>query len=217
MTGITRTLLGYSKSSEYPSGNLGLSTQCMCLYSWIFYDSSLGLMFATIYVVLRNWFKGSDTTSLLYFLQHRIGDTLDSLDNDARPFFVDMCECIGSANCFMRCLYHSALFLTPDEREYLLETGHKAIQCFHKLAARSFNMGYTRWKYMPKFHMLGEILYTLEVERRKNLPSMSPLVYTTQQDEDFVGKVAAMSRAVSIRTVHARTLSRYLIALATRW
>lgn len=174
-------------------------------------------MFATIYVVLRNWFKGSDTTSLLYFLQHRIGDTLDSLDNDARPFFVDMCECIGSANCFMRCLYHSALFLTPDEREYLLETGHKAIQCFHKLAARSFNMGYTRWKYMPKFHMLGEILYTLEVERRKNLPSMSPLVYTTQQDEDFVGKVAAMSRAVSIRTVHARTLSRYLIALATRW
>ena len=45
----------------------------------------------------------------------------------------------------------------------------------------------------------------------------TPLAFGTQIDEDFVGRLATISRMVSVRTVHTRTLGRYQVALAARW
>ena len=168
-------------------------------------------------VLPRNWFKGADTASLLRFLEHRIGNALKKLKGTTLSFFSDMLAAIAAANAFMRCLYSSALFLFQTERDELLSSGHACINAFHRLANKAFEMNLTRWKYNPKLHMLGEVLYELEYQRRKHLPSMSPLSWITQQDEDFVGRVSAFSRSVSIRTVHTRTLGRYLIALGARW
>ncbi len=133
------------------------------------------------------------------------------------PFFQDMHDCICAANQFMRCVYHGALWITDAERDYMLEAGYRCINKFHKLASKSFELGVTRFKYQPKFHMYGELLYTLSFEKRSRLPSLNPLAFCTQQDEDFVGKIANFSRAVSVRTVHVRTLNRYQIALAAKW
>lgn len=165
----------------------------------------------------RNWFKGADTTSLLAFLEPTILSHVESLENDVAPFFQDMHDCICAANQFMRCVYHAALWLTDAERDYLLEAGYRCINKFHKLASKSFELGLTRFKYQPKFHMYGELLYGLSYEKRGRLPSLNPLTFCTQQDEDFVGRIATFSRSVSVRTVHLRTLNRYQIALAAKW
>lgn len=36
----------------------------------------------------RNWFKGADTVSLMYFLENRLQNELESLDNDASSFLL---------------------------------------------------------------------------------------------------------------------------------
>ena len=154
---------------------------------------------------------------ILAFLESRIAESLADLDDSAKSLFSEIYEMIAAANSFMRCIYHSALWLTSDERDHLLISGHKCVNYFHKCAQRAFDAHVTRWKYMPKIHLFGEILFFLERDKRRNIPSLNPLSFCTQQDEDFVGRIAVLSRAVSVRTVHSRTIGRYLVSLASSW
>lgn len=174
-------------------------------------------MFNLTHWPLRNWFKGADTVSLLAFLEHRVQSELNSFSNDDRPFFAAMLAAISAANIFMRCIYNSSLWFTPHERNVLLASGHDCETAFRRCASMAFNRGVTRWKYQPKFHMFGELLFQLEEHKRKNIPTLSFLCFCTQQDEDFIGRISVMSRAVSVRTVHLRTLTRYQIAVAALW
>ena len=157
--------------------------------------------------------------SLLAFLEERVRSWLDTpgWTPEHRDFFGCMLQAITSANVFMKTIYHAALWLTSEERDILLDSGYACVRAFHRCARKSYNLGLTRWKYQQKFHMFGELLYSLQFERRQSFPSLSPLTFCTQQDEDFVGRVSFFSRTVSVRTVHIRTLGRYQIALGTRW
>ena len=168
-------------------------------------------------VPLRGWFKGADTVCLLDFLESSIGQMLDSLDETIRPVFLEIHAAISAANAFMRCIYNAALWLTEAERDFLLRSGGRCVNSFQKCATRAYAEKNTRWKFMPKYHCFGELLFSLRREKNKGQPSINPLMFCTQQDEDFVGKVSFLSRTVSVRTVHARTLDRYLVALASKW
>lgn len=165
----------------------------------------------------RNWFKGNDTTSLLIFLEHRLRSELPKLAGDAACYFGHMFAAIEAANKFMSCLYHAALWLTAEERDTLLVKGYTCTTSFQACANQAFEQDMTRWKLQPKLRLLGEVLFKLESEKQQNLPSINPLSWSCQQDEDFVGHIASQSRQVSVRTVHSRTLSRYQVALAARW
>ena len=85
------------------------------------------------------------------------------------------------------------------------------------LAQSAFNRGLCRWKLQPKFHMAGEVCFTLQHDKAQNAPSMCPLSYATQMDEDFVGRVANFSRTVSSRTLAVRTIKKYLLRLKAQW
>ena len=54
-------------------------------------------------------------------------------------------------------------------------------------------------------------------KKRLGLASPNILMFSCQMDEAYVGKISAISRTVSLRTVHTRTLTRYLIALVANW
>ena len=166
---------------------------------------------------IRNWFKGQDTLSLLTFLESRFETAVEEVEPTVVPFFQDILKTIKSANVFMKCLYHTALWLTSQERTTLLESGRQCIEGFEKCANRAFALDMTRFKFQPKIHMWAELLFTLEKEKLDGVASLSPLAFATQVDEDMVGKVSAMSRMVNIRTVHSRTLNKYQVALASRW
>ena len=139
------------------------------------------------------------------------------MSGSTKNYFKDILAMIVASNRFMRCIYNAALWLSDDERNDLLKNGVLVVGYFHKCAQRAFDSQITRWKYMPKFHLFGELLHSLEVEKRAKQPSMNLLAFSTQQDEDFVGKISVMSRNVSVKTVRSRTLGRYLVALASHW
>jgi len=165
----------------------------------------------------RNWFKGADTVCILAFLDSRIEVALGNMAGSTKQYFHDIWSMIRAANSFMSCIYNGALWLSAGERDHLLKSGGILVNLYPKCAQRAFDMKHTRWKFMPKFHLFGEILFRYEKEKRSNLPSMNVLAFCTQQDEDFVGRVSVMSRNVSVRTVHSRTLGRYLVSLASQW
>ena len=154
---------------------------------------------------------------ILEYLESRIGKDLPTMDELTMPLFVEIHGAISAANGFMRCLYHGALWLSEKERKFLLKVGGRCANSFQRCAQRAYNMGVTRWKFMPKYHIFGELLFSLEKQRRLGLPSPNPLTFSCQMDEDYVGKISLISRRVSLRTIHSRTLTRYLVALVANW
>lgn len=168
--------------------------------------------------VPRSWFKGADTTSLLIYLEHKLEDALPLIDdNDVRRYFALIHAAVCSANAFLRVFYHSNLWLANREADVAIAEGQQCLDTFQKLASTAFDWGLTRWKIQPKYHMVGEILFDMRSCREAGLPVLNPLCWSTQQDEDFVGRVSAISRHVDARTIHERTISRYQLALASRW
>lgn len=135
-------------------------------------------------------------------------------DATTKRLFKHCLDAISGANVFMRVLYHSALWLTSDERRTLIKSGHQCIASYLKCANLCYQQELTRFKLQPKLHMFGELVYEMEHQERQHLPSLNPLAWATQQDEDFVGRICTYSRTVSIRTIHSRTLTRYQVALA---
>ena len=181
----------------------------------------MGLLFFSVLtrrnVIPRNWFKGQDTVTLLAFLEHKLHATMDDLDGESRPLFTETLAAIQAANKFMSTMYHGALWLTDTERLVLLTEGHKCALAMRKCADIAYRLSTPRFKYQPKLHMLGEMLFVLEGDRRCGRASFNPINFSTQMDEDFVGQIAQHSRRVSVRTVHERTLTRYQVALAQKW
>ena len=139
------------------------------------------------------------------------------MSESSKPVFLEIHATISAANAFMKCLYRAGLWLSHGERDFLLKAGSRCVNFFSKCALRAYNANCTRWKFMPKFHLFGEWLFTWEMQKRLGLPSPNILMFSCQMDEDYVGKISAISRTVSLRTVHTRTLSRYLIALVANW
>ena len=137
--------------------------------------------------------------------------------NLANPFSLRSMLQISAANAFMRCMYRAGLWLSHEERDFLLKAGTRCVNSFLRCALRAFNASATRWKFMPKFHLFGEWLFTMEKQKRLGLPSPNLLMFSCQMDEDYVGRISSISRTVSLRTVHTRTLTRYLIALVANW
>ena len=164
-------------------------------------------------VILRCWFKGADTSTLCVFLEARLSQALATVEEDSKSYLNDMIHALSHANSFMTCLYGADLWLQDEERNKLLHHGVRTMEFFKKMAAQAYTWGLTRWKLQPKFHFFSEVLYSMNEERTQNIPTLSPLAYCTQCDEDFVGRVATASRVVSSRTVHVRTMERYMLSL----
>ena len=89
---------------------------------------------------------------------------------------------------------------------------------FKKAAGYSFKvLKLTRFKFQPKYHMLSEVRFELIFNRQLGVESLNPLAFSCQMDEDFVGKLAQMSRQVASKTVHVKTLQRYKMTVASVW
>ena len=154
---------------------------------------------------------------ILEFLESRIGEDLNAMSESRKPIFREIHAAISAANAFMRCMYRAGLWLSHQERDFLLKAGTRCVNAFLRCALRAFNASTTRWKFMPKFHLFGEMLFSMEKQKRLGLPSPNLLMFSCQMDEDYVGRISSISRTVSLRAVHSRTLTRYLIALVANW
>ena len=165
----------------------------------------------------RSWFKGADTSTLCIYLEAMLAGTIEYFSGENQRYISFVVNALAAANTFMRTLLHAGLWLLDSERNAAIHHGHRVLLYFRKLASLAYSWSITRWKFQPKYHFFGEILYGLEAERQADVPSLNPVSYSCQLDEDFVGKIAAASRVVSARTLHTRTLQRYCVQLRMSW
>ena len=166
---------------------------------------------------LRCWFKGNDTTTFCVYMEAKLNEILPTLDAGDQPYFREMVRLFTQANQFMRLIFGAGLWLTKLERQAVINCCEGFLTCYQTCASFAFSKGLCRWKIQPKYHMTAELLYTLKFEALNKQPSLNPISFSTQVDEDFVGRVATMSRHVSSRTLHERTLRRYLLHLKSDW
>ena len=80
--------------------------------------------------------------------------------------------------------------------------------CLAKLA---YSQGQKLWLVMPKAHCFHHICLEL-LEQSKVGVCINPLCFSVQQDEDFIGRGARLSRHVSSVHCSERTVDRYLMA-----
>ena len=150
-------------------------------------------------------------------MEDKLREVLPTISPENKPYFETMLRMLGNCNLFMRTLYHADLWLMDNERSVAISSGMAVIKDFKRCALHAFKEQKTRWKLQPKMHFIGEILFRLELHRRLKTPSLNPLATGTQIDEDFVVAVCSMSRTVSGRKIHTRTLRKYALALASLW
>ena len=140
-----------------------------------------------------------------------------AVDDSAKPYLEEMLNLFTFANRFMSKLYNCNLWIKAGARQVIINSCEGLLQSFVSCAQMAFDLDLCRFKLRPKYHMVGELLFSFKTDDLKGRETLNPLAYSTQVDEDFIGKVATFSRHVSSRTLHTRTLRRYLLALKASW
>ena len=170
------------------------------------------MVFSDHDTVMRCWFKGADTSAACRWLEYKYRQVLPASG-------AHLCYCtfilnaLQGANDFLRLLYHGGLFLTKDETRRAACLGRQLLSNYERSAACSFSLAKPRFKITPKLHLFCHIVLHLEFAHCHRSWCLSPLAYACQLNEDLVGRTSAMSRACSVRTVHEKTLRKYLVSV----
>ena len=124
-----------------------------------------------------------------------------------------MLAAVSAGNAFLSRLYHSHLFLSKQEAGDCSENGFKLMTSYLKLASIAYGLELTRFKIIPKLHILFHLVERLHWAflGRSEGGCLNPISYSCQMDEDLVGQVCQWSRSQSIRVVHERTIRAYLV------
>ena len=85
--------------------------------------------------------------------------------------------------------------------------------CYVFLANRMHERRENRFHLEPSLHLFKHMAYRLRLQLAKETCRyiLSPAAYLAEAGEDFIGKVARLSRRVSARLTGQRTLERMLI------
>ena len=107
--------------------------------------------------------------------------------------------------------------MKPSQARLVGYNGLMFIKTFGKLASMALRQKLPRFQLVPKVHIWAHVVHDLLEAAKKPHMVLNPLAYSCQCDEDFVGKICTLSRATHARTMHCRTLQKYLLNLALRW
>ena len=123
-----------------------------------------------------------------------------------------------AANAFMSLVYRQGLWLTRKQAIEAVRLGYKFMSWYVACAHAALQRRRARFRITPKFHAFMHIVDYMRHELETNADHILNItVYSTQGDEDFVGKVSLLSCAVSSRAAHTQTLARYALNLWEHW
>lgn len=151
------------------------------------------------------------------FLEVKFRQVLADCDPGIEDVLSTIHDGLVAINIFMRKVYALPLWVKPADASELASQGLLFMRAFNAAAHSCLGAGKPRFKFMPKFHLFSHLVHYIRRSAVKNIFSLNIIAFSCQLDEDFIGRVAAQSRNVSIRTVHERTVQRYLLNLALRW
>ena len=157
-----------------------------------------------------HWNKAFDTPVLIEFVGWVLRRN-NVILNSQRVLQI-MASACDAMSRFMQNLLRSGLWLKQAVAADCGEDGLYFLACYAKLARVSFDAQKCRYNMVPKLHCFHHVC--LDLVRKSSLLTfiLNPLAECTFQDEDFVGRVARLSRRVNPRLQCLRTIQRYLVA-----
>ena len=153
-----------------------------------------------------SWHKGDLTTSLLLFCEAMYQS--EAWEDETLRLAGQAAEALNS---FLRLLYHAEAWLSKDEGFEAAQLGLRFLRRYSDLAKLAHSQGQRLWLVMPKAHSFHHICLQL-LDQSKVGVCINPLCFSVQQDEDFIGRGARLSRHVSSVHCSERTVDRYLMA-----
>lgn len=152
------------------------------------------------------WHKGDLSTSLMLWVEARYLS-----ENWQDETLALAGQAAVAINGCIRLLYSGGAWLSPNEARECGDLGLRFLRRYNRLACMAFQEQKRFWLVMPKAHALHHIFLGL-VKGSELGPTLSPIVTSVQQDEDFIGRGSRLSRHVSQAQCSERVVDRYLQA-----
>ena len=156
------------------------------------------------------WSKFNDSRILLTFLEDFMKVRQAYVPTEITE---EALSGIAAANTCFRTLYGCGFWLLPNEATTAGLAGMRFLTSYLRLASWTLHEGRIRYPLMPKLHYLHHAFRDLVLSASALNWIPNPLGTSVQLDEDFVGRVARLSRRVGSALLMRRTLERYLIGL----
>ena len=166
-------------------------------------------------------FKGSDTMLLVRWLKHLMNNGCVFENDITRPgvplfgrgqphselmhLVSDACS---GVLVFFHLLHSSGLWLDPNTSSRMAQGCFTFCSDYAKLAASTFRLQLCRFHLEPSLHHFLHFYFEL---RFASGPILNPAAHSCEADEDFIGKVARLSRCVHPSSVTLRVIQRMLI------
>ena len=165
----------------------------------------------------RTWFKGQDTSIVNRFLEERFRQLLAEEPSD---YVAAIQETLSKANSMMRHLYAHGLWYRRFDAEVFVQHAYGFLTEYLDVAYMALSQRKPRFKLTPKYHALNHIADYVRGDLEKFPLAQwlrNPVTWSTQQCEDFTGRVSQLSTAVSSRACHRQVMCRYAVNLRKNW
>lgn len=120
-------------------------------------------------------------------------------------------------NKFVRGIYAHDVFIPKVEALELSKSLHWFCKAYLFQAAAAYRDQLPHFPLFPKLHFLHEVSFRLRKEASLADYAFNPAVHSCALDEDFIGRMAAVTRTVSPMLISRRTLERYLVHIQMAW
>jgi len=121
-------------------------------------------------------------------------------------------KCAVSIETFLRGLYSYELWIPSAAAIEISSHGLSFLRLYGHGAKQSYDMTRRLFLMQPNLHRLHHIAWHLGEDARKMDFVPNPLAWSTQPEEDYIGRPSRVSRRVSPRLPIQRTIQRSLIA-----
>ncbi|CAK9074826.1 unnamed protein product [Durusdinium trenchii] len=161
------------------------------------------------------WNKASVTSNMLLFLEDYCNRNSEILKgNQQLEIFAKGTQKI---NQFFRGIYSEGVFIAGPKGLTLSSALRDFIQTYVCEAALSHENGCNYFPLFPKLHFLHELSHQMRRQCQLANVCMNPASMSCSIDEDFIGRLATLTRCVSPRLCALRTLQRYLCHIQLAW
>ena len=191
--GLNAAYVAWRRGSGHPPTLSRITKECL---NW---DSS------TNYPI-GQWYKGNITRILCAFIEDYLkqGHFQDEL------LEVSL-QAAQAINACLAGIYKGDAFLEAAEAKRLGELGLRFLRRYSQLAFQAHQKGEALFSMLPKLHALQHLfLQDMVIASGRISHVMSPLCYSTQISEDYIGRNSRTSRRVHPSTTAQRCLERHL-------
>ena len=191
---LERLFFGWCKTNKQPHMLSKVSKETFAWTSTLEYPQA-------------GWYKAGLTTSWCKFLEA----VLCANAWPEEPMLEKAGEAFAAINACLAALYKENVFIPAERAILIAENGLRCLRRLGWLAKEAVKLQRALWMLTPKAHALHHLF--LEDMLKPALQGLQPinvLVFSTQLDEDFVGKQSRLSRRTDPRTVSKRCLERFL-------